>query len=259
MTFTQFHIDLSSDDHELLLSIAKRRTISLDDLIREMIHSYLGTFRSEEQQLLWALSCMRHIMTGTGDSQGYPLDKGKVSEDTESLHSVIHDLQKELKRTKQQFGEWRAEFEQQYQGLSKKPVTDELKAPEKRDESEKISSVTTETQSANTISRESNQPVQDKKPSQEEGEKSNPSAGNEPEEDDADSLMPVIEAVDYHALANLDDDKEYSQTEAAVILGVTTKMIRRIAKDGSLSSRKSGRTLFFFGRDIKAYIDANKN
>ncbi len=259
MTSIQLHIDLSSDDHELLLSIAKRRAISLDDLIREMIHSYCGTFRSEEQQLLWALSCMRYIMMGTGDSPGYPSDIKRISEDTVSLHSVIYDLQEELQRTKHQFQEWRVEFEQQYKGLSKDPVTNERKAPEKRDESEKISSAITETQSVKTIYQESNQSVSDTKPVQEEGEKNRTPADNEPEEDDAYPLMPVIEAVDYHALANLDADKEYSQTEAAVILGVTTKMIRRIAKDGRLSSRKSGRTLFFFGRDIKAYIDANKN
>ncbi|GEM_PF-2410389 len=260
MTLHDFQLNLSSEDQQMLFSIAARRDISVQDLITEMIHSYCGTFRSEEQQMLWALSCMRDIITSPRISKKESLFESVEGEETESVQEIIYSLQDELKRTKNQFEQWRAEIGIQLHAItlektSQQHVSDEKVVENKS--SEMVSSKAVKTES--TIKNSLDSSTSPDYANQNTISKSHNSSEICYEEREQELLLPVIEAIDYHALTNLVDEKEYSQTEAAVILGVTTKMIRRLAKEGGVPSRKSGRTLFFHGKDIKAYIKANKN
>lgn len=260
MTSYNFQLNLSSEDQQTLFTIAKRRNISLEDLITEMIHSYCGTFRSEEQQLLWALSCMRYIVSSPQVSTTDSSLQSEKDNEKKTMDGIIHSLQNELERTKKEFDSWKKEIDSQLRTISPQVNRQDVNTRE-NEYQEKLSKITKD---------EINESDQKQRPSLDLFENMKkilqypePDSEKLPKEiygdHETDMLHPVIEAVDYHELANLDDEKEYSQTEAAVILGVTTKMIRKLAKDGDINSRKSGRTLLFFGKDIKTYIKANKN
>lgn len=260
MTSHNFQLNLSSEDQQTLFTIATRRNITIEDLITEMIHSYCGTFRSEEQQILWALSCMRYIISSPQFSNiDTPIKTGTDGE-KETMNRTIHSLQDELKRTKEQFDSWKKEIDTQLRTISPQ-ITRQDTITQGKKYQENLPEIT---------GSKTNELDQKQSPSLDLFESKeniiqypNSGSGKNQEEiydeQEPELLHPVIEAVDYHELANLDDEKEYSQTEAAVILGVTTKMIRRLAKDEEIQSRKSGRTLLFYGKDLKTYINANKN
>ena len=65
-------------------------------------------------------------------------------------------------------------------------------------------------------------------------------------------VAPVIDVADMYS-TKITDDKEYTQTEAAVALGVSVSTMRKYIKDKKISARKVGRSWLIYGRDIRAF------
>lgn len=65
-------------------------------------------------------------------------------------------------------------------------------------------------------------------------------------------VAPVMDAMEMGSIRII-SDQEYSQTEAAVALGVSVSTVRRYVKEKKLPARKVGRSWMIYGRDILAY------
>jgi len=65
-------------------------------------------------------------------------------------------------------------------------------------------------------------------------------------------VAPVMEAMEMGSM-RVSSNKEYSQTEAAVALGVSVSTMRKYIKDEKIPARKVGRSWLIHGRDILAY------
>ncbi|WP_214034734.1 helix-turn-helix domain-containing protein, partial [Methanospirillum sp.] len=65
-------------------------------------------------------------------------------------------------------------------------------------------------------------------------------------------VAPVMDAMEMGSI-RIVAEKEYSQTEAAVALGVSVSTIRRYVKEKKIPARKVGRAWLIYGRDILAY------
>lgn len=83
-----------------------------------------------------------------------------------------------------------------------------------------------------------------------------PSAGNLSEEAlvkvQRQPVAPVMDAMEMGSM-KVRPDKEYTQTEAAVALGVSVSTMRKYIKDKKLPARKIGRSWLIHGRDILAH------
>lgn len=62
-------------------------------------------------------------------------------------------------------------------------------------------------------------------------------------------VAPVMDAMEMGSM-KISQDKEYSQTEAAVALGVSVSTMRKYIKDRRLPARKVGRSWLIQGKDI---------
>ncbi|NLL10054.1 MAG: helix-turn-helix domain-containing protein [Methanomicrobiales archaeon] len=65
-------------------------------------------------------------------------------------------------------------------------------------------------------------------------------------------VAPVMDAMEMGSI-RIVAEKEYSQTEAAVALGVSVSTIRRYVKEKKIPARKVGRAWLIYGKDILAY------
>ncbi|MDD1724143.1 MAG: helix-turn-helix domain-containing protein [Methanospirillum sp.] len=62
-------------------------------------------------------------------------------------------------------------------------------------------------------------------------------------------VLPVMDAMEMGSM-KISPDKEYTQTEAAVALGVSVSTMRKHIKDGKIPARKVGRSWLIHGSDI---------
>jgi len=65
-------------------------------------------------------------------------------------------------------------------------------------------------------------------------------------------VAPVMDAMEMGSM-KVRPDKEYSQTEAAVALGVSVSTVRKYIKDTKIPARKVGRSWLIHGRDILTF------
>ena len=65
-------------------------------------------------------------------------------------------------------------------------------------------------------------------------------------------VAPVMDAMEMGSM-KIRPDKEYSQTEAAVALGISVTTMRKYIKEKKLPARKVGRSWLIHGRDILTY------
>ncbi len=65
-------------------------------------------------------------------------------------------------------------------------------------------------------------------------------------------VAPVMDAMEMGSM-KIRTDKEYSQTEAAVALGISVTTMRKYIKEKKLPARKVGRSWLIHGRDILTY------
>ena len=66
---------------------------------------------------------------------------------------------------------------------------------------------------------------------------------------------PIITSIDINTIGRINQDQDYSLTEAAALLSISTSTIRKYTKEGRLNSRKIGRSSVFKGRDLLAYLE----
>ncbi|HOL40799.1 helix-turn-helix domain-containing protein [Methanospirillum sp.] len=65
-------------------------------------------------------------------------------------------------------------------------------------------------------------------------------------------VAPVMDAMEMGSM-KIRTDKEYSQTEAAVALGISVSTMRKYIKEKKITARKVGRSWLIHGRDILTY------
>ncbi len=65
-------------------------------------------------------------------------------------------------------------------------------------------------------------------------------------------VAPVMDAMEVGSM-KIRTDKEYSQTEAAVALGISVSTMRKYIKEQKIAARKVGRSWLIHGRDILAH------
>ncbi|WP_204223018.1 helix-turn-helix domain-containing protein [Methanospirillum hungatei] len=65
-------------------------------------------------------------------------------------------------------------------------------------------------------------------------------------------VAPVMDAMEMGSM-KIRTDKEYSQTEAAVALGISVTTMRKYIKEKKIAARKVGRSWLIHGRDILAH------
>jgi hypothetical protein len=66
---------------------------------------------------------------------------------------------------------------------------------------------------------------------------------------------PVMTAVEYGSSASIEDLREYSLTETAVFLMLSSGTVRKYVKEQKIPARRIGRAWFFLGKDIKAFMN----
>jgi excisionase family DNA binding protein len=71
-------------------------------------------------------------------------------------------------------------------------------------------------------------------------------------------VSPVITSVDVSSIGRITPDQDYSLTEAAALLSISSSTIRKYVKDGRLASRKIGRNTVFKGQDLLFYLGQSR-
>ncbi len=72
-------------------------------------------------------------------------------------------------------------------------------------------------------------------------------------------VLPVIDAVEYGGSRTVREEKEYTLTEAAAILGLSSGTLRKYVKENRISGRKVSRAWFIPGREILAFLATQGN
>lgn len=72
-------------------------------------------------------------------------------------------------------------------------------------------------------------------------------------------VLPVIDAVEYGGSRTVREEKEYTLTEAAAILGLSSGTLRKYVKENRISGRKVSRAWFIPGREILAFLASQRN
>ncbi|HWQ65948.1 MAG TPA: helix-turn-helix domain-containing protein [Methanospirillum sp.] len=69
-------------------------------------------------------------------------------------------------------------------------------------------------------------------------------------------VQPIITSVDVSTVGKIEPDKDYSQTEAATLLKLSSSTLRNYAKSNKITSHKIGRYTVFKGRDLIRYLSS---